>query len=288
MTVDITPEIVLSAKKWSELGLPHDRNGLKSAQRRVHPDVCHHPEASSAFAALTILFDAPEFSVRLAEGQRTGVRDHEIKWTVLSDSDKDLVKSAWTAMSAFKNERWVPKARRSHGTDLSLDVEYGEGWWFLSDFSPESLDGRTSVWVFRRLLAAIAVCSADNGIIHPSVDASKIVVNPREHGLMLDGWWGAVKTGERLVVAPDSVFTPPKYLHGGDADEMMSVSQSAATVLDSFTFEDAPNVKASLEGFKIRPRGARSVFDEFARSVKEDFGSESKWHELPEPTSPMI
>lgn len=267
---------VLAATRWSQTGFPHDRKGLLAARRAFHPDINRDPLAGDAFAALQGLYDLPDYPTRLAAGMRVG--DHRIAWT-LDAGNVDLVDPALRVLHATGSERWTPAI---HGGDSDTPTfDYGDGWWFLNEF--EALDGRTAVWVFRRLLAAIAVTAA-TGFHHPSIDASHVLLHPDEHGLMLDGWWGAVPDRGTLGVLPD-VRTPVRYINGAPVDENMNVAQAANLVLGRFDLD--ADIRAFLVDTSVHPGDARTTFEKFAGPVSKTYGA-SSFHPLAHPSSPCV
>jgi hypothetical protein len=62
---------------------------------------------------------------------------------------------------------------------------------------PRGIDARDMAWIWRRLLSILAFVHA-NRMIHGAVLPSHIVIEPREHKLMLIDWCHAVPAGESL------------------------------------------------------------------------------------------
>jgi hypothetical protein len=165
----------------------------------------------------------------------------------------------------------------------SLLVQYAaraEDWWFASAF--ERLDGRTAVWVAKRFAAAIIEAAA-MGWVHGDIHPGTVVICPAEHGLRLDGWWSAVRLGERLTVKP-AAPTPPRWLGGAGASEQLSVAQAAA-YLRTVT---AP--KRLIEVFDehaTNPGSAGQFFSD-VREVAHRVYGKAVWHELAEPAETPI
>lgn len=272
----ITIDDVLNARRWSDLGFDHNKVGFRQAQRMFHPDLNKDPRSNEAFMALPALFEAPDYSTRLAKGRR--FEGHVIEWT-LDPENRDLVDDAVSALGAIGKSIWVPEIREHRKAALS--AFYGPGWWFLSEFP--KLDMRTSVWVFRRLLAVVSV-SAKAGVYHPSIDASHIVINPEDHGLMLDGWWGAGKLGTKLKVRPDG-WAPTRFLNGEDPTPEMGTAQAAHLMLD--ISDVSGPIKEFFQFQATHPASPLDAFDGFEVPVHLTYG-EKKFHVLERPATNMI
>ena len=66
--------------------------------------------------------------------------------------------------------------------------------------------------MWNRLLAVIHLAERA-GWIHGDIAPGVIALNPVEHGLRLDGWWTAVRSGHRLVAVSYTHPTPPTIRH---------------------------------------------------------------------------
>lgn len=270
-------ENILESSRWSEIGFPHTKEGLRKAQAQVHPDICHDPRANDAFIKVTELFNSPQIDLRLAAGYYD---NGSIKW-VFEPSNYDLRDSAlriqrkiWESTDKVK---WVPKPSVQKNNLIS---EYGEGWWVLSDF--KKLDERTSVWIWRRLLAVISVAEKC-GYVHGDINSNSVVVHPKEHGLRLDAWWTAVDLNTPLQVSPVA-STPPAFLSGNDCNAELSISQASSMLL---TYDVAENLRELLTEWRLRPVSVEEAYKQSNNAIEKDFG-ESQWHELSHPDSPSI
>lgn len=277
----ITVDEVLSAAKWQDLGVPRTDDSLRALRKRLHPDVCRDPGATDAFTRLEALFNMPEFDLRVASGERSG---NGIRWTV-KDGFKDLEAVAVRVMGDLSHcpePRFFTRVTAgAPGIHVRYAEETGERWWFLKDFG--SLDSRTVVWVAKRISAAIRVADK-SGWAHGDIHPGTVVLLPSQHGLKLDGWWGAVKNGQKLVASPTGK-TPNRYLRGAVADSALSVGQAAAMLL-GISNPDAA-IKAVLVKHSSNPGDALAFFNEMDSAAKRTYG-EPKWHPLPEPTTPSI
>lgn len=275
-------DAVLSARTWRELGVPHTDHALRHLQRRLHPDLCADTHAADAFAKLMVLWkENVEFSRRLARGRRVG--DQTIRWEV-ADGDADLAAAVLSAADDIGGSMFVTTPELVDSTVIDVTYGIGEGrWWFLSDFDADALVGEHAVWVFKRLLAAITVIGGA-GLSHGDVSAHNIVINPDEHGLQLDGFWGSVPLGSPLLVRPDAV-TPAAYLRGAGTTPNMSVAQAASTVLNSF--EVSPSFKRMLRELTLRPTTPTTAFESAVAAASADFGR-AKWVEMTPPSTPSL
>lgn len=278
----ITPETVLKARRWSALGLPKTPEGLRAAQRVVHPDVCKEPNAHDAFIRVSELFNGPDIHTRLADGSFVG--NHKVAWK-FDPSNNDLARSAEKAHRDILKAttvpvEWVGRANLSGDT---LTIDYGQaGWYYLSEYALATLSARDVGWILRRLCAIVHVAS-EAGWVHGDITSESIVVLPSEHGVRLDGWWAAVKKGEPLKVKP-SAFTPIRFLSNAPTESKMSIAQIADTMLHA---ETSDNLKALLKRLKFNPVSPSEALKQIDAALLKDFGKPA-WHELPVPATGEI
>lgn len=280
----LTVEAALQAGRWEDLGLPRTKQALRSARLALHPDVNPAPGASDAFARLEILFAAPEFKLRVAHGFRG--RDTGINWTAESGFTDllDVALRAHRDLEDAKHRRFFPRVTPATSrADYSMYTRYGiagkERWWFLNEFP--DLDGRTVVWVAKRLAAAL-VQAQEAGWVHGDVNPATVAIQPAEHGLQLDGWWYGVKHNERVTVRPTSPHTPPRYLSGSPADIRLSVAQGAGMLKDKLRAGEPEALKSMLAENTIRPGMPDRFFANVESVAKRVYGGPS-WHPLAEP-----
>jgi hypothetical protein len=78
----------------------------------------------------------------------------------------------------------------------------------------DGVDPRDMAWVWRRLLTVLGFVH-DQRTVHTGVTPDHVLIEPREHKLVLIGWCGAVRVGERPA------FNPPGYeeWRGGNAGD---------------------------------------------------------------------
>ena len=115
---------LINAKTWRQLGLPRTKDSVKFLQRNFHPDVNTHPDAHEAFTKIQMLFDGPDFDLRVAKG--TVMSNHMIVWEA-KDGFKDRVNPAVNALGKLANvkeSRFFPRVE-SHGANIVM--HYGPG-----------------------------------------------------------------------------------------------------------------------------------------------------------------
>jgi hypothetical protein len=71
---------------------------------------------------------------------------------------------------------------------------------------PRGIDPRDMAWIWRRLLVALGFAHA-SGVIHGAVLPTHILLQPREHGVVLIDWSYAVREGE-LISAISGEYRP--------------------------------------------------------------------------------
>ena len=280
----ITGDQVLSAHAWSDLGIPRTAHAMRQASLAVHPDTWRDPRATEAFARLCELYDAPDFDLRVAGGIRHG--PGVIQWTpkpgfadladVADHAQRDLARTRFRRFFALG--KTVPADSTAR---LVRYGEPGERWWFLSSFP--RLDARTTVWVAKRLAAALNLAD-QSGWVHGDINPATIVLSPSEHGLKLDGWWTAIRCGERLCVEP-SATTPPRYLSGAPADAKLGVGQGAATLL-TVSALTSPLLDI-MSRHAVNPGTPNDFFDEVDDAAQRMFGAPA-WHHLADPAEDPI
>jgi hypothetical protein len=301
-----TVDQILAAISWRQLGLPHEPAALRRLRRLVHPDVSPHPAANTAFAKLTELFEGGEFALRVATARRE--TPGQLRWTLGPDFE-DLAHQAdrahadleWCALPRFFTRlvHQAGPAQRivAYGTGKEFDAapppqadnpqfpwtdweEDNSGWWFLEDFG--QIDTETSVWVAKRLAAAISQ-AASTGWVHTDLNPATIVINPAEHGLRLDGWWLGERLGNRLTIRPTAP-TLPRYLGGSPVDPLLSVSQAAACLRDGGA---KGRLQELFAASALRPQSPEQFAEAVTTEARSVMGPD-RWHPLAPPGTPSL
>lgn len=280
---DVLVNAVLSALNWdalARLGLTHDKKGLLKAKRMLHPDVSKHKQATEAYMMLDSLFSAPDIDLRIAQGRYV---DSGVRWSfdsVNQDLAQRAIKFQQSVHSATDDVKWVPQVdnQDKFGYTSTYNLGSDEGSWvMLSEFG--SLDSRTVAWVVRRLLA-VATITYNQGVVHGDINKHVIALAPKVHGLRLDGWWSAVKSGEHLVVSPKQE-TLRRYLSGSNADDLLMVSHIARTLTDCWN-KPTGELGSLLKEWTLRPVELEQAVRMTESALDSDFGKRV-WHELSTP-----
>ena len=280
---DVLVDAVLSALNWdplARLGLPHDKKGLLRAKRMLHPDVSKHKQAAEAYMMLDSLFSAPDIDLRIAQGRYT---DGGVRW-LFDTANQDLAQRAirfqQSVHSATDDVKWVPRVDNQDDSNYTSTYNLGsdEGSWvMLSEFG--NLDSRTVAWVVRRLLA-VATVAYNQDVVHGDINKYVVALAPKVHGLRMDGWWSAVKSGEHLIVSPKQE-TLRRYLSGSKADDLLMVSHIARTMTDCWD-KPAGELGSLLREWTLRPVELEQAVRMTEGALNSDFGKRV-WHELSTP-----
>ena len=285
---DVLVDAVLSALNWdplARLGLPHDKKGLLRAKRMLHPDVSKHKQAAEAYMMLDSLFSAPDIDLRIAQGRYV---DGGVRWSfdsVNQDLAQRAIKFQKSVYSATDDVKWVPRVDNQDDSNYTSTYNLGDdegSWVMLSEFN--SLDSRTVAWVVRRLLA-VATVAYSQGVVHGDINKYVIALAPKVHGLRLDGWWSAVKSGEHLIVSPKQE-TLRRYLSGSKADGLLMVSHIARTLIGCWD-KPAGELGLLLKEWTLRPVELEQAVRMTEDALNSDFGKRV-WHELSVPEGAHI
>ena len=285
---DVLVDAVLSALNWDPLaclGLSHDKKGLLKAKRLLHPDVSKHKQAIEAYMMLDSLFSAPDIDLRISQGRYV---DSGVRWSfdsVNQDLAQRAIKFHKSVYSATDDVKWVPQVDNQDESEYTstYNLDENEGSWvMLSEFN--SLDSRTVAWVVRRLLA-VATVAYSQGVVHGDINKYVIALAPKVHGLRLDGWWSAVKSGEHLIVSPKQE-TLRRYLSGSKADGLLMVSHIARTLIGCWD-KPAGELGLLLKEWTLRPVELEQAVRMTEDALNSDFGKRV-WHELSVPEGAHI
>ena len=146
------------------------------------------------------------------------------------------------------------------------------GYWgslaqVLHNFSG-GMDPRHAVWVWRRMLEVLGFVHS-HGWAHGRLSPDHLLVQPRDHGILIIGWSGAI---ERAVAAQrgrdlaQTAWTIRALLHGGDADVEPSIPASVPPPLAMLVR------RASEDRTWCAHTGAQGIDDLLRRAAREAFG----------------
>jgi serine/threonine protein kinase len=156
---------------------------------------------------------------------------------------------------------------------------------------PRGLDPKDAAWIWRKLLIALGLAEA-RGIIHGAVLPPHILIEPVEHGLILDNWVYALKdpatSGEHLnaIAAAYEAWYPSEVLARQPPTSGLDIYMGARCMAyllggDPRTGElpaSAPTAIASfLRGCLLpapdhRPQRAWDVLNEFTQLIERLWG----------------
>jgi hypothetical protein len=151
---------------------------------------------------------------------------------------------------------------------------------------PNGVDPRHAVWIYKRMLEVLAWVH-ESGWVHCAILPQHIVINAREHGLMIVGFScanridghafalhesqrefypDAVPRGDRLPAAVDLVMAARviAYLLGGNSEFVFPPSVPAP-------ISDLVRASATADVFSFR-ENARDVLNRVSLAAKEAFG----------------
>ena len=162
----------------------------------------------------------------------------------------------------------------------ALVLRHPTGYWgTLADAMhnyPHGIDARHAVWIWRRILEVLAFVH-DSGWVHGDLAPEHLLVQPRDHGVLMIGWGRARRTLDNLppgtpagarVPARDlmqSAWSMRALLAGGAGEPMIPAATPAplAALLD----------RASTDAGWCTSHGARGIEQELVRVAHEAFGA---------------
>jgi hypothetical protein len=109
---------------------------------------------------------------------------------------------------------------------------------------PDGVDARDVAWMWRRLLTVL-VFVHELRTMHTAVTPDHVLIEPRGHKLVLVGWCGAVRVGER-----SGLDLPPGYAEWRRAGEVAAVSDDVNAAAKTMSY---------LLGAKVEPAVARHL-----------------------------
>lgn len=171
-------------------------------------------------------------------------------WLPRSPKDSDLVRQAASALKTLRtSERsaFFPELvetfrhRTREGAQRQAlvvrDLPLGR-WYSLAEVRaayPDGLDPRDMAWMYRRLLAALSFAHAE-GLVHGAVVPERVLIQPEEHGLVLDRWELSCPVGGRVpaLASGRRAWYPPETLAGEAAGadvDLWLASRTAESLL---------------------------------------------------------
>ncbi len=152
---------------------------------------------------------------------------------------------------------------------------------------PQGVDPRDMAWMWRRLLVALGFAHA-SGVIHGAVLPTHILIQPREHGVVLIDWSYAVHEGERISAIsseyrswyPAEVFAHEEPLPGLDIAmaaccmfELLGGNPLKQTLPESIPWQLTSYLRGcALANPKRRPQDARKLLSDFDALIARLWG----------------
>jgi hypothetical protein len=133
-------------------------------------------------------------------------------WAKLAGVDVGLAAYFPETVSSFGHRGSDRAVRR-----VNVSVEL-EGFYTLKqvrDVYRGGVDGRSAVWMWRRLLVALGAASRQ-GLVHGCITPEHVMIHPAKHGLGLIDWCYSVEAGAKLAAIEPrySDWYPPGVLAG--------------------------------------------------------------------------
>lgn len=173
----------------------------------------------------------------------------------------------------------------------------------ISSKIPEGLDGRTIVWMWKRLTILLD-WTYRSGIVHGAVLPPHIMFypdndgktdrDPRKHSIRLVDWCYSIehKTHSKLNswVPQFQSFYAPEILNKGPLDHSTDMYMAAQTMLSVCSKEVPKELTESIRKWvdknpKKRPQNTLAYFDDFLKVQTAVYGP-PKWHDLIVPGGP--
>ena len=139
----------------------------------------------------------------------------------------------------------------------------------IRDAYPSGIDSRDMAWMWRRLLSILGFVH-QSGIVHGSVTPDHVLIEPKDHKLVLIGWCGAVPIGS----AP--ALLPQRWRGWSNWDSGAAPVTDLASAAKSMTYllhENAePAVQRHLERACETSSSAWKLLDDFDRMIEALWG----------------
>jgi serine/threonine protein kinase len=180
---------------------------------------------------------------------------------------------------------------KSSGITRQINVlEHIDGFYSLKEVHavyPQGVDPRDMAWMWRRLLIALSFAHA-SGVIHGAVLPTHILIQPREHGVILIDWSYAVRAGERICAIssayrawyPAEIFAHEEPLPGLDIAmaarcmyELLGGDPLKQTLPEHIPWQLASHLQGcTLANPRQRPQDARRLLSDFDALIARLWG----------------
>lgn len=273
-------KILLSRSVKDVVDVNNYASETKAILRKIHPDVCSHPQANSAFIKfmeLKKLFD--DGFVFDDDSGNVRIKENLVKF----EGDKSLIDISFNNykiiyQSANENfKRYLPDSFKDG--EITLDDNYLS----LKDVTLPEEHAR---WVLSRLLEFSGYMESI-GYTHNGINTDSFLVNPKTHGIKIISFYHVKPTGRKLdsVSARYRLFYPQSVFDKKLSEPKNDVELSKRTVC--FILGDKSGVGVKLKksiteqfsNFLIKTNlSAIDAFVEWKKLLKDNY--ESKFYEL--------
>jgi len=134
---------------------------------------------------------------------------------------------------------------------------------------PAGIDVRDMAWIWRRMLSILGFVHQMK-LVHSSVTPDHVLIEPREHKLVLIGWCGAIDFGRAPVLQPAKWRGWSKWDSGASATTDLSAAAKTAQFLLSSPVE--PAIARHLERAADSKTGAWRLLDDFDQMIEALWG----------------
>ncbi len=152
---------------------------------------------------------------------------------------------------------------------------------------PSGVDGRHMAWIFKRLLAAIAIAN-EVGLVHSHIIPSNFLICPEDHNGLLIDWCGAVENGQTVgfQVSKYQEFYAPEIWLKQKVSFGTDVYMAAKLMV--YILGNNTNIPNSINNFinslliktpSLRPNNAFDILEDFDDTLKDVYGK-PKWVDL--------
>jgi hypothetical protein len=134
---------------------------------------------------------------------------------------------------------------------------------------PNGIDARDMAWMWRRLLSILGFIH-QHRLIHGVVTPDHVLIEPREHKLVLIDWCGSVSFGGAPVLRPQRWRDWIRW--DVDAPTATDLACASKTMLYLFGSSIEPAIKRHLERAAESSTDAWKLMDDFDRMIKALWG----------------
>lgn len=139
----------------------------------------------------------------------------------------------------------------------------------VRDAYPNGIDPRDMAWIWRRVLSILGFVH-QTCIVHGSVTPDHVLIEPKDHKLVLIGWCGAVRLGVAPALLPQRWRGWSNWDHG--AAPVTDLASAAKSMMYLLNDKPEPAVQRHLERATETSSGAWKLLDDFDRAIEALWG----------------